>query len=104
MLAEDASAEARTMFRQKSQKAFSTIIMAISMPKLYLVTSCEQPKDVFLCKHYERETLANKLSLKNKYFRMEMKQGMSVEAHIKQMKELTDKLASVLPLRTRIRW
>lgn len=97
VLAEDASAEARTTFRQKSQKALSTIIMAISTPKLYLVTSCEQPKDVWdtLRKHYERETLANKLFLKKKYFRMEMKEGTSVEAHIKQMKELTDKLASV---------
>ena len=47
VLAEDASAEARTTFRQKSQKALSTIIMAISTPKLYLVTSCEQPKDVW---------------------------------------------------------
>lgn len=97
MLAEGATAEARTEFRKKSQKALSTIIMAISTPKLYLVTSCEQPKDVWdtLRKHYERETLANKLFLKKKYFRMEMKEGMSVEAHIKQMKELTDKLASV---------
>ena len=71
--------------------------MAISTPKLYLVTSCEQLKDVWdtLRKHYERETLVNKLFLKKKYFRMEMKEGMSVDAYIKQMKELTDKLASV---------
>ena len=78
VLAEDASAEAQTTLRQKSQKALSTIIMAmaISTPKLYLMTSCEQPKDVWetLCKHYERETLANKLFLKKKYFRMEMKE------------------------------
>ena len=59
--------------------------MAISTPKLYLVTSCEQPKDVWetLHKPYECETLANKLFLKKMYFRIEMKEGMSVEAHIK---------------------
>ena len=65
--------------------------MATSTPKLYLMTSCEQPKDVWdvLRKHCERETLVNKLFLKRKYFRMEMKEVMSAEAHIKQTKELT---------------
>ena len=60
VLEEDATSEARTKFRQKSQKAISTIILVISTPKLYLVTSCEQPTDVWdtLRKH-ECETLTN---------------------------------------------
>ena len=97
VLAEDAAENVREDFNKKSQKTLSMIVMAISTPKLYLVTSCERPKDVWhtLRKHYECETLANKLFLKKKYFRMEMKESMAVEAHIKQMKELTDKLASV---------
>ena len=33
--------------------------------------------------------------LKKKYFRMEMKEGTSIEAHIKCMKELTDQLAAI---------
>ena len=84
-------------FRQKAQKAFSTIIMAIGTPQLYLVTSCEQPKEVWdnLCNHFECETLANKLFLKKQYFRTEMKEGTSVEAHLKQMKEITDRLAAI---------
>ena len=63
VLAEDATTEAQSEFRLKCQDALSTIIMAISTPKLYLVTSCEQPKHVWdtLCKHYEHETLAKKL-------------------------------------------
>ena len=44
--------------------------------------------------HFERETLANKLFLK-KYFRTEMKDGTSMEAHLKHMKEITDKLAAI---------
>ena len=97
VLAEDAAERAQTEFREKSQKALSTIVMAISTPLLYLVTSCEQPKDVWdtLRKHFERETLANKLFLKKQYFRMEMKEGTSVDEHLKQMKEITDKLASI---------
>ena len=65
-LAEGASDVATREFRQKAQKAFSTIIMAIGTPQLYLVTSCEEPKEAWgnLCGHFERETLANKLFFK----------------------------------------
>ena len=42
-----------------------------------------------------RDTLVNKLMLKKQYFRMEMKKGSPIEAHIKAMKELTDKLAAI---------
>ena len=97
VLAEDATDAVQRTFRDNSQKALSTIVMAISTPQLYLVTSCESPKDVWdtLRNHFERETLAYKLFLKKKYFRKEMKEGMSMEAHLKEMKEITDKLASI---------
>ena len=64
-LVNGASDAATREFRQKAQKAFYTIIMAIG-PQLYLVTSCEQSKEVFEC-----ETLVNNLFLKQ-YFRTEM--------------------------------
>ncbi len=97
VLGEDAGDCAQTEFRQKSQKAFSTIVMAIGTPQLYLVTSCEQPKEAWdtLRNHFERETLANKLFLKKQYFRTEMKEGTSMEVHLKHMKELTDRLAAI---------
>ena len=62
VLVEDMSEATRTKFRDESQKAISTIIMTISTPQLYLVTSCEKPKDAWdtLKKHFECETLANK--------------------------------------------
>ena len=66
-LGEDATEAVRTKFREESQKTISTIVMAISTPQLYLVTSCsEEPKDIWdtLRKHFEHETLANKLFLK----------------------------------------
>ena len=97
ILPEDANEATRTKFRDESQKAISTIVMAISTPQLYLVTSCEKPKDAWdtLKKHFERETLANKLYLKKQYFRKEMKEGTPMEVHLKEMKEITDKLASI---------
>ena len=97
VLANDAGAQARADFEQRSEKAFSTIIMGISTPQLYLVTSCDQPKEAWdsLRNHFERETLANKLYLKKRYFRAEMKEGTSIEMHLKDMKEITDRLAAI---------
>ena len=66
VLVEDATTATQADFRKKSQKAFSTLVMAISTPQLYLVTSCDKPKDAWdkLCEHFECKTLANKLFLK----------------------------------------
>ena len=71
--------------------------MSISSSQLYLITSCEEPADAWtaLRDHFERDTLVNKLMLKKQYFRMEMKEGTSVEAHIKDMKQLTDRLVAI---------
>ena len=97
VLAEDAGADARAAFGRRSQKAFSVIVLAINSSQLYLVTSSETPSAAWtaLRNHYERDTLANKLLLKKQYFRAEMKDGTSVERHLKQMKELTDRLAAI---------
>jgi hypothetical protein len=64
---------------------------------LYLITSCEERKEAWdtLKKHFERETLANKLFLKKQYFRKETSARSSIDAHLKEMKELTDKLSSI---------
>ena len=97
VLAENANAQVQAEFRKKSQRAFSTVVLAVSASQLYLITSCEQSKDAWdvLKKHFERDTLANKLFLKKRYFRTEMKGGTSIESHLKHMKELTDKLAVI---------
>ena len=81
----------------RMQKAFSVIVLAINSSQLYLVTSSETPSAAWtaLRNHYERDTLANKLLLKKQYFRAEMKDGTSVERHLKQMKELTARLAAI---------
>ena len=96
-LAEDANAAARAEFQKRSQRTFSTIVLAIGTSQLYLVTSCEQPRKAWeeLRNHFERDTLANKLFLKKQYFRLEMKEGTSIEKHLKHMKELTDRLAAI---------
>ena len=97
VLQDDASAQQRADFNKRSQKAFSTMVMSVSSSQLYLITSYEEPRRAWtaLRNHFERDTLVNKLILKKQYFRMEMTEGTSMEAHIKTMKELTDRLAAI---------
>ena len=44
VLAPDAGDAVRTEFKQKAQRAFSTIIMAVSTPQLYLVTNARSQR------------------------------------------------------------
>ena len=97
VLGRGANAQQEADFRKRQQKTFSTIALSISSSQLYLITSFEEPRPAWraLCDHYERGTLANKLLLKKQYFRMEMREGDSMDKHLKEMKELTDKLAAL---------
>ena len=94
VLASEATA---ALFQSRLHKVFSTIVLAMDSAQLYLVTLCEEPKQAWnaLKNHFERETLANKLLLKKQYFRSEMKEGTSVDQHLKHMKDITDKLVAI---------
>ena len=96
-LPDEPTPEQTAKYQSESQRAFSTIAMLVSSSQLYLITSHEEPKQAWdaLKDHFERDTLANKIFLKKQYFRKEMREGTSVEAHLKEMKELTDKLRSI---------
>ena len=76
---------------------FFSVVLLSEVLVSSAITSYENPKDAWdaLRKHFERDSLANKLFLKKRYFRAEMKERMSVEAHLKEMKEITDRFASI---------
>lgn len=96
-LSQEATEEQKNAFESKSDKALAMITMSIKTAQLYLVTSCDKPVDAWnaLKNHFERNTVGNKLLLKKSYFRSEMTESTSVESHLKHMKELADKLATL---------
>lgn len=96
-LAADANAQVRAEFEWKKEKAFSVLVLNVSTPQLYLITNCKTPKEAWemLKAQFERDTVANKLFLKKKYFRCEMKEGEHLNDHLKRMKELTDQLGAI---------
>ena len=94
---EPTEAADKAAYQKKANQAMSVIVLSISDNLLYLITTCNSPKAVWdpLQSHFERDTLSNKLFLKKKYFRAVMKEGASIEEHLKYMKETTDKLAAI---------
>jgi hypothetical protein len=90
-------ANAQAKFDKDVQKTMATLVIGVHSSIVYLVTACETPKDLWdtLKVQYERNTLANKLFLKKQYFTTKMREGQSVTAHLKVMKEITDKLAAL---------
>ena len=97
VLDNNATNEQKREFKQKSQKAFSTLVLAIDASQLYLITSCDEVNEAWniLKSHFEKDTLSNKLFLKKQYFRKEMSKGSTMESHLKEMKEITDRLAAI---------
>ena len=90
-LAAEADERTHTEYSEKSQKALSTLVMAISTSQLYLVTSCERLQDVWkaLRDHRERGSLANRLYLKKQYFKKGNERRHIYEYFKKEMKEGT---------------
>ena len=84
-VAADANAQTRAEFQKRKERAFSVLVLNVSTPQLYLITSCQTPKEAWdtLRGHFERDTLANKLFLKKKYFRCEMKDEENITEHLK---------------------
>lgn len=93
----DATAAVKKAYKLKSQKALSQIVLAVSDEFIYLITECETPKAAWdkLQSHFERDTLANRIYLKKQYFRAVMKDGECVEAHLKRMKDIVNKLSAI---------
>jgi hypothetical protein len=92
-----ASDREKNEYFSKAAKALSYIVLAVSDDLLYLITECEDAQSAWnkLQLHFERDTLANRLFLKKKYFRTVMNERESIENHLKYMKEITNKLAAI---------
>ena len=92
-----ASADDKKQYQSGRAKAHSHIVLSVSDELLYLITECEDAKDTWekLQSHFERDSLANRLFLKKKYFRTVMSENASIESHLKDMKEITNKLAAI---------
>ena len=81
----------------KKNRALATIVLGIDPSLLYLLGEPTDPKVVWdtLCSHFQKKTWANKLSLRRKLYNLRLKDGGSIQEHIKSMTEIFEELTIV---------
>ena len=84
-------------FLARKDKALATIVLPVQPSLLYLIGDPEDPSEVWqkLESQFQKRTWANKLQLRHKRFSLRLKQGDSVQEHIKAMTEIFDGLSVV---------
>ena len=94
---EEAEADRRSKFLARRDRALATIVLAIDPSLLYLIGDPDDPVAVWkkLQDQFQKKTWANKLALRRRLHSLQLKDGASVQDHIKSMTELFNELAIV---------
>ena len=90
--------EAEIKFVRRRDRALATIVLSLDPSLLYLLgTDPEDPAVVWkkLEDQFQKKTWANKLALRRKLYTLRLKDGESVQGHIKAILEIFDSLAAV---------
>ena len=71
----------------RRDRALAIIVLSIEPSLLYLIGEPEDPVVVWrkLRDHFQKKTRANRLDLRRKLYSLRLKEGESVQQHIKKM-------------------
>lgn len=96
---EKASEGARDLerFDTRKDKALATIVLSIAPSLLYLIGEPDDPVTVWkkLKDQFQKKSWANRLSLRRKLHSLRLKDGESVQDHVKTMLETFNELSIV---------
>ena len=81
-------------FMTRYNKALATIILTLDPNLLYLLGEPDDPVSIWekLAKQFQKKSWANKLILRCKLYSLQLKEGDSVQEHIKAMTEVFNEL------------
>ena len=81
----------------RKDRALTIIVLAVDPSLLYLLGEPEDPQAVWrrLEEQFQRKTWSNKLQLRRKLYGLKLKEGGSVNEHIKVMSEIFEELAVI---------
>ena len=84
-------------FLSRRDRALATIVLSVDPSLLYLIGDPDDPVVVWnkLADQFQKKTWANKLALRRKLYSLRLKDGDSVQEHVKVMIEIFDSLAAV---------
>lgn len=91
------SADEQAVFDSKCQEAMTIIVLSLASNTVPIIQASERPDEAWeaLTQRFEASTLAAKLHLRKRYFRLDMPEGANVERHLTEMQELTDRLSAM---------
>ncbi len=91
------NSNAQSAFEKALRKTKALLVTSINSDLVHLITECQTPKEIWdkLKERFERNTVANKLFLKQKFFSLKMKDSDSLDEHLRRMKAITDQLAAI---------
>ena len=94
---EGGDADQRAKFLCKRDRALATIVLAVEPSLLYLIGDPKNPVEVWkkLQDQFQKKSWANRLALRRQLHSLRLKDGESVQEHIKVMTELFSELAIV---------
>lgn len=84
-------------FVARRDRALAVIVLSVKPSLLYLIGDPQDPIIVWqkLADQFQKKTWANKLQLRRKLYSLRLKDGNSVQEHIKAMTEIFDGLSVV---------
>jgi hypothetical protein len=90
-------AEDLAKFVARRDRALATIVLSVDPSLLYLLGDPQEPAVVWekLTNQFQKKTWANKLALCRKLYSLRLKDGESIQKHIKEMTEIFDGLAVI---------
>ena len=93
--ASDAAASAKFIARR--DRALAVIVLSVAPSLLYLIGDPKSPVAVWkkLADQFQKKSWANKLELRRKLYLLRLKEGESVQKHIKSMTETFESLSVI---------
>lgn len=93
----DASEEKKAKYATRKDRALATIVLSVDPSLLYLIEEPTDPVVVWkkLGSQFQKKSWANKLELRRKLYSLRLKEGGSVQDHIKSMTEIFNSLSVI---------
>ena len=88
---------ARLKYYERRDKALAIIVLNVKTSLLYLLGDPVDPKEVWLKiqDQFQKKSWANKLILKRKSNALKLKDGETMQGHVKAMMEIFDELSII---------
>jgi transposase InsO family protein len=89
--------DAHKKYMSRRDRALAIVVLSIDPSLLYLIGDPKDPTVVWklLSDQFQKKTWANKLELRRKLYSLRLKEGASVQEHIKEITELFEGLAVI---------